>query len=133
MNNQLKRDIETRADIEMLVNTFYAKIIGDKLLGNIFQDIVKVNWPNHLATMYNFWENIVLFTGNYEGNPMNLQQHLHVIAPLETVHFDRWNQLFIDTLDSLFEGKKAELAKQRTINISTIIKEKLPANKQINK
>ncbi|MEO6229057.1 MAG: group III truncated hemoglobin [Ferruginibacter sp.] len=129
----MKKDIQTRIDIELLVNVFYAKIIEDNLLGNIFQEIAKVNWPKHLATTYDFWENIILFTGNYEGNPMNLHQHLHDIAPLETAHFDRWNKLFIDTLDSLFEGERAQLAKQRAISISNIIKEKLLAHQQTNK
>ncbi|CAN5675991.1 hypothetical protein BH11BAC3_BH11BAC3_30460 [soil metagenome] len=133
MSSHMKKDIQTRADIELLVNVFYAKIIEDNLLGNIFQEIAKVNWPKHLATMYDFWENIILFTGNYEGNPMNLHQHLHYIAPLQTAHFDRWNKLFIDTLDGLFEGERAQLAKQRAISISNIIKEKLLAYQQTTK
>lgn len=121
----MKKDIDNRTDIELLVNVFYAKIIADKQLGYIFQDIAKVNWESHLPVMYNFWENIILFTGNYEGNPMNLHQNLHQIAPLNETHFEQWNQLFITTVDELFEGRKADLAKQRALSISAIIKEKL--------
>lgn len=132
MNNHIKKDIQTRADIELLVNVFYAKITEDKLLGKIFQDVAKVNWAMHLATMYNFWENIILFTGNYKGNPMNLHQHLHHITPLSEQHFDRWNKLFTETLDGLFEGERAQHAKQRAKSISAIIKEKLLAFHQTN-
>jgi len=121
----MKKDIVNRADIELLVNVFYAKIIADKQLGFIFQDVAKVNWERHLPVMYNFWENIILFTGNYEGNPMNLHQNLHQITPLNETHFEQWNQLFIATVDELFEGRKADLAKQRALSISAIIKEKL--------
>ena len=121
----MKKDIENRTDIELLVNNFYKKIRADKQLGFIFEDIAKVNWSAHLPTMYNFWENIILFTGSYEGNPMNLHKHLHHINPLTAAHFDQWNKLFLCTVDELFEGKKANLAKQRAVNISNIIQKKL--------
>ena len=121
----MKKDIDTRADIELLVNVFYEKISADKLLGYIFQDIAKVNWKTHLPVMYDFFENIILFTGKYEGNPMNLHQKLHNISHLNTVHFIKWNELFLCTVDELFEGKKATLAKERAISISDIIMKKI--------
>ena len=117
----MKKDIENRADIELLVNTFYEKVLADKLLGIIFQKVAKVNWSTHLPVMYNFWENIILFTGTYEGNPMNLHKHLHHIKPLNKAHFDQWKSLFISSLDELFEGPKATLARHRTLKISNII------------
>ena len=121
----MKKDIVNRTDIELLVNTFYEKVVADKQLGFIFQEIAKVNWSTHLPVMYNFWENIILFTGSYQGNPMNLHKHLHHIKPLNKAHFDQWNQLFISTVDELFEGPKATLARQRTLKISNIIMENL--------
>ena len=121
----LKKDIENRADIELMVNTFYEKVLADKLLGYIFQDVAKVNWSTHIPTLYNFWENVILFTGSYEGNPVNLHKHLHSIEPLNKTHFDRWNKLFILTVNQLFEGEKAELAKERALSISGIIRSKV--------
>lgn len=121
----MKNDIENRTDIELLVNTFYEKIIADEQLGYIFEDLANVNWPTHLSMMYNFWENIILFTGNYKGNPMDLLKRLHHITPLKEAHFNQWNHLFICTVDELFEGKKANLARQRAISISGIIKERI--------
>ena len=123
----MKKDITNRADVELLVNSFYAKVIADKELGHIFNEIAKVNWNTHLAAMVNFWENIILFTGSYEGNPMNLHQHLHHIVPLNETHFAQWNYLFIKTVDELFDGAKASLAKHRALSISLIIKKKLLA------
>lgn len=121
----MKKDITNRADIELLVDTFYKKILADKQLGFIFQEVAKVNWATHLKTMYNFWENIILFTGTYEGNPMTLHKHLHHIKPLNESHFDQWNNLFITTIDEFFEGPNATIARQRAINISGIIKENI--------
>ncbi|MEP6711657.1 MAG: group III truncated hemoglobin, partial [Ferruginibacter sp.] len=68
----MKKDIQTRADIEQLVKAFYEKVATDKELGLIFLELAQENWETHLPAMYNFWENIILFTGTYEGNPMNL-------------------------------------------------------------
>ncbi len=121
----MKKDIKNRTDIELMVNVFYSKVLADEQLGFIFHDMAKVNWATHLPTMYNFWENIILFTGTYEGNPMNLHQHLHHITPLNESHFTQWNLLFTTTVDELFEGENAGLAKRRAISISGIIAEKI--------
>lgn len=121
----MKNDIVNRADIELLVDTFYDKVLADKQLGFIFQEVAKVNWVTHLPVMYNFWENIILFTGTYEGNPMTLHKHLHHIKPLNETHFDQWNRLFISTVNDLFEGPKATIARQHAISISGIIMENI--------
>lgn len=130
LSTQIKKDIQNRDDIELLVNVFYSKVLADGILGKIFQETANMDWSTHFPAMYNFWENVILFTGTYEGNPMNLHKHLHHITPLNAGHFDQWNLLFISTVDGLFEGKKAELAKQRAMSISNIIKEKLLAYQQ---
>lgn len=121
----MKKDIENRKDIELLVNNFYTKVIADKKLGYIFNDVALVNWSTHLLVMYNFWENVILFTGSYEGNPINLHKHLHYIQPLDKFHFNRWNTLFLKTVNELFKGSKADLAKERALKISGIISENI--------
>ncbi|MEO6406507.1 MAG: group III truncated hemoglobin [Ferruginibacter sp.] len=124
MSNR-KPDIETRTDIELLVNNFYEKVIADKELKLIFNDSYSASWPPPLLLMYDFWENIILFTGTYDGVPMHLHKNMHFIFPIAEVHFTRWNQLFLDTVNSIFEGKNATLAKTRAISISDIFKEKI--------
>lgn len=122
----MKKDIENRVDIELLVNAFYNKVKTDKVIGFIFNDLVKVNWEKHLPVMVNFWENALFYTGSYAGNPMNYHQHLHNnIIPLTLAHFEQWNNLFLSTVDELFEGEKATLAKQRAISISTAMQIKI--------
>jgi len=118
----MKKDIETRKDIEELVNGFYAKVKADKEIGFIFNDIAKVNWEKHLPVMYNFWENTLFYTGSYTGNPMEIHNKLNKIIPLTTNHFEQWIQLFTTTVDELFSGEKAQLAKQRAISVATLIR-----------
>ncbi len=122
---RMKRDIKNRKDIELLVNTFYKKVKVDKSIGHFFLEVITINWEQHLNTMYNFWENILFFSGGYEGNPINLHRHLNKIENIEKKHFTRWNKLFTETVDELFQGEKADLIKKRGRSISDIIQKNI--------
>ena len=121
----MKKDIEERNDIELLVNSFYDKVKADPVIGFIFNDIARVNWKKHLPVMYDFWENTLLFTGNYTGNPMEIHRRLNQVIPLTPAHFQQWLVLFTTTVDELFAWQKAELAKQRAISIAMLIQLKI--------
>lgn len=121
----MKNDIESKKEIELLVDTFYNKIRRDDLIGYIFTDIVKVNWEKHLPLMYSFFENMLFYTGSYTGNPMELHKHINRLHPLTAEHFVRWNLLFSNTVDELFAGEKAMLVKQRAKSISAVMQIKI--------
>ena len=121
----MKNDIESKKEIELLVDTFYIKVKADELIGHIFTDIAKVNWEKHLPVMYSFFENMLFYTGSYTGNPMELHKHINRLYPLTAEHFVRWNLLFTTTVDELFTGDKAELAKQRAKSISAVMQIKI--------
>ncbi len=121
----MKKDIETIEDIKVLIDHFYKLAIEDPLIGHIFTTTIKVNWEKHLPVMYSFWENTLFYTGSYTGNPMMIHQRIDQIVHLTERHFDQWTSLFILTVDGLFEGEKAELAKQRALSIATVMKIKI--------
>ncbi len=121
----MKNDIQNRADIELLVRSFYDKVKTDDTIGYIFNDIARVNWEKHFPVMFDFWENVLFYTGVYNGNPLVIHQHLNRIVPLKLEHFNQWNKLFTQTVDELFEGNNAMLAKQRALSISTIMQIKI--------
>lgn len=121
----VKTDILTRSDVELLVNRFYDKVKSDATIGYIFNDLVKVNWEAHLPVMYDFWESVIFFTGAYNGNPMITHRKLHQIAHLTSEHFKAWLTIFTSTVDEMFEGEKAELAKQRAISMATVMQLKI--------
>jgi len=50
---------------------------------------------------------------------------LHQSANFTAEHFNVWLKLFTSTVNELFEGEKAELAKQRAISIATVMQTKL--------
>jgi hemoglobin len=121
----IKKDIENRDDVELLINSFYDKVKPDPVIGFIFTDIMKINWQEHLPAIYNFWENTILYTGNYSGNLMQIHRHINDVTPLSAQQFKRWTDLFCATVDELFEGDKAILAKQRAVGISTTMQIKI--------
>lgn len=128
MHHSILVDIQNRADIILLVNNFYHKIKSDPIIGFIFTDVAKINWEMHLPKMYDFWENILFHTGNFDGNPMHEHQKLHRKYPLTIQHFHHWNKLFNETVDTLFLGPKAEEIKQRAMHISSVIQIKTLAS-----
>ena len=121
----MKKDITTRTDIEQMVNEFYNKVKQDENIGFIFTDVAQVNWEKHLPLMYDFFENMLFYTGSYTGNPMELHKHVNRLLPLTIEHFEKWNELFSSTVDALFAGEKAELVKQRTKSISIVMQVKI--------
>ncbi len=121
----MKADIQNRADIENLVNTFYEKVNKDETISYFFTEVVPVNWEKHLPIMYDFWENLLFATGNYEGNPMAKHKGIHHKSPLSMRHFQQWIRLFNETVNELFEGGNAELIKQRAQSIATVMQVKI--------
>lgn len=123
----MKKDIRNRKDIEKLVNAFYDKIKSDALIGYIFIDVIQTHWDKHLNVMYNFWENILFYTANFDGNPLLVHQELIKKYAINTTHFEQWNKLFVDSVNKLFEGPKAEEIKNRAANIGVVLmKNSLP-------
>lgn len=124
----MKKEIENRDDIILLVNSFYEHVKQDDVIGHFFREVVPVNWEKHLPVMYNFWENIVFHTGGYTGNPMDVHQRLNTQCPMQRAHFERWITLFNQTVDELFEGEKAFQIKQRALSIATVMQIRLGAS-----
>lgn len=116
----MKKDINTLKDIQLLVNTFYNTVQRDALIGGIFAGAI-TDWPHHLSKMYNFWETVLLEAYTYQGSPFPP----HAQLPLQQEHFDRWLQLWHQTLDDLFEGPRAEEAKWRAQKMSVMFLSKI--------
>lgn len=121
----MKSDITTRADVELMVDTFYQQVKKDPVIGYIFNDVVQLSWEVHIPVMYNFWENILLGGTAYKGNPMSPHIDLDKKEPLTEEHFNRWLELFTQTINQLFEGEKAEEAKTRARHMAALIQFKV--------
>ena len=96
-------DIQSEADIKLLVDSFYSKIKADDLLGPIFQEKLGDHWDQHLEKMYKFWGMALFARSGYSGHPLSK----HLTLPIEETHFNRWLHLFFNTLNEHFDGPVA--------------------------
>jgi hemoglobin len=115
------QDISNIEDIKLLVNTFYEKVQNDDLIGPIFNEKMIGRWPEHLEKMYRFWQTLLLEEHTYSGSPFPPHKQL----PVNQSHFDRWMEIFTETVDSLFFGKLAEEAKIRAANMAYMFNYKI--------
>jgi hemoglobin len=117
----MKKDITSTDDIELLINTFYDKVRNSVVIGPIFNDIIQVDWKEHLPIMYSFWSSILLGAHSYTGNPMQKHIALSKMTTLSEIEFSEWLLLFTQTVDELFEGATARDAKKRAANIARLM------------
>ena len=115
-------DIETLEDIKFIVDSFYAKAGKDELLAPIFESkLENGNWQPHLEKMYAFWQTVLFHEISYKGSPYMKHHPL----PINPSHFERWLQLFNETIDQLFKGDRAEDAKKRVDSMAQLFMAKM--------
>ena len=124
----MQKEILNIDDIKQLVDAFYAKVQQDELLADIFNNVIQDNWPKHLEKMYSFWQTVLLEEHTYYGAPFMP----HMNLPVGKKHFDRWLELFYETLDELFEGEKAEEARWRANKMAEMFQLKIAHYQKTN-
>lgn len=117
----MEKEILDLEDIKLLVNSFYGKVREDELLSPIFNEAIQDRWPEHMEKMYTFWQTLLLGERTYKGNPFGP----HATLFITKIHFDRWLDLFYQTVNTLFEGEKAEEAKWRASRIAEVFQMRL--------
>src|SRR3954447_10833559 len=114
----MRHDIETRADCERLVRAFYGRALPDPIIGFIFVDVAKLDLEAHVPVIASFWETILLGARSYGGGAGRPHAVLHGKVGLRAGHFQRWLALWGATVDELFEGERAELAKSHAERVA---------------
>ena len=112
-----RADLLDRADIELLVRSFYRYAAMDELLGPVFS-AAHVDWPSHIETLIEFWAWQLLGERRYVGNPLRAHEPIHARTPFSDAHFERWLELFTGTVDEHFVGPTAEIAKGRAAKMA---------------
>ena len=123
------KDIETAADIQHLVDSFYDRVRQDATLGTVFNNIIGDDWSHHLPILYSFWSMVLLDTGGYTGQVIAKHIAVHQQMPLSEAHFSRWLQLWEETLNQNFSGPRADEARKRARLMMDLIRLKLGAYK----
>jgi hemoglobin len=90
--------------IREVVVEFYRRARRDDRLGPVFEAHVH-EWDVHLARMSDFWSAALLRTGRYSGRPVVRHRS---VAGIAAGHFDRWIELFEETVRDLCPPDQAE-------------------------
>ena len=96
----MKARIESEFEIEMLIDTFYEKVLEHEELSYFFSEAV-MNWEFHKQMFIKYWSKQILFTDSYEGSP--LHRHIEVDQKFgrsfTKYHFEEWARLWVETID----------------------------------
>ena len=114
----MKKDISNKSDIELMIRTFYSSLLTNEEIKPVFAN---TDFEAHMPHMIAFWSFVLLDEEGYKTNVFD--KHVHLAIKEE--HFGIWLEHFEKTINSLFEGEKAELAKLRAQTIAYTFKEKL--------
>ena len=118
------KDIDSKEDIVLLVDEFYGKVAVDPQIGHHFDHI---NWELHKPRMHAFWEYVLL------DQPAKIHSMFdtHHKLNLKPHDFEVWIGYFTKTINQLFEGPKATLAKQRALVIAHTFNSKMNPDEEL--
>lgn len=95
-----------RPALVLLVDTFYAEVRRDALLGPVFADAIPDGaWDHHKERMVSFWSTAMLGAREFRGNVFGKHQAMPQLTP---EHFARWLALFDARAHALFAREDAE-------------------------
>lgn len=105
-------DLTGEADIEALVRGFYRQAAVDDLLGPVFA-AAEVDWAEHIPKVTAFWNWQLLGGRRYDGRPLRSHERVNSLVTFTEEHYERWLELFSETLHDRWAGPVADLAERR--------------------
>lgn len=108
------RDLDTEAEIAEMVTRQYVDVGQDDLLKPYFDfgpDFI--DWQAHIRSVADYWCHVLLYAPGYDIDTIESHRHLHDSSPFTPALFDRWLQVFHDTVDGGWTGPKATDANKR--------------------
>jgi len=113
------RDLDTEAEIVEMVTRQYVDVGQDDLLKPYFDfGPGFIDWQAHIGNVADYWCHVLLYAPGYEIDVIETHRHLHDNSPFTPELFDRWLQVFHDTVDGGWTGSKADEAKKRATGMA---------------
>lgn len=123
-------DIQNQADLYLLVDEFYKKLLADNRINYIFTDVVKIKIEEHLPILVTFWSQMILGTGGYTNNLTDIHLKVDKLQHLTPKMFDIWISHFNATVDDNYLGINSEEIKLQAKNLSIILQIKIAKQNQ---
>ncbi len=118
-------DLDSRSAIHDLVVGFYREIVNDELLGPVFDEVAEVDWPSHIPRLIDYWSRILLDEPVYNGSMAAAHREVHEIEAFRVEHFDRWFELWCDSIDSRWAGPYADRARAHAARTAGLLSRQL--------
>mgnify|MGYP002681962698 FL=1 len=115
-----ERDLDSPEEIAEMVRRFYQDVAQDDLLGPMFNDVAQVDWAEHLPKLAAFWCRALLGLPGYQGNPFRAHTLVHAQEPFTPAHFQRWLELFTDTIEFGWSGPNCNRALTLAHNVARV-------------
>jgi hemoglobin len=117
------KDIETKADIDLIMRAFYKLLLHDDRISFFFTKVTHVdqNLEAHFEILATFWEQSLFMKGGYSNNMFKIHQNLHEKSPFTQEHFQIWLEHLNQTIDSHFLGQNAEQMKTQALSMATVM------------
>jgi hemoglobin len=113
------RDLDSVEEILELVTRQYSDVVQDVLLEPYFTfGPGHVDWQAHIGSVADYWQHVLLLTPDYDIDVLEGHRHLHDHRAFTPELFDRWLQIFVDTVDGGWSGPNASRAKKRATGMS---------------
>ena len=111
----MKFDTISEESLRALVDTFYAKVREDALIGPVFNRAI-VDWPEHLDKLQSFWSSVMLTSGRYKGRP--LPAHIQHGQAIDARAFERWLAIWKGTTEELLDPASAAALQEKASRIA---------------
>jgi len=113
-------DLDSPEEIAEMVRRFYQDVAQDDLLGPLFNDVAQVDWSEHLPKLTLFWCRALLGLEGYVGNPFRAHALVNERSPFTLAHFERWLELFHDTVELGWVGPNVDRALALAHNVAAV-------------
>lgn len=112
-------DLDSVEEIFELVTRQYSDVVQDDLLAPYFTfGPGFLDWQAHIRSVADYWQHVVLLAPDYDIDVLEGHRHLHDREAFTPELFDRWLQIFLDTVDGGWSGPNASLAKKRATGMA---------------
>jgi hemoglobin len=101
--------------LRLLVETFYARVRHDPLIGPVFERAID-DWPGHLERLQAFWSSVMLTSGRYKGRP--LPAHVKHGDSITPASFARWLALWKETAEEVMPPAAAAALQEKAARIA---------------
>lgn len=113
------RDLDTPQEIVEMVTRQYVDVGQDDLLNPYFNfGPGFIDWQAHIRAVADYWCHVLLYAQGYEIDVIEGHRHLHDHTPFTPELFDRWLQIFHDTVNGGWSGPHATTANKRATGMA---------------